>query len=522
MKKKKTLKYVLIALVLLVSFFGVYMILTLNIPDMSLNNKEKLILIGIDAADMELIHELVDKGELPNFENFFEEGSYGILHSPSCYSPISWTEILTGKTKEKHGIYDYLTPDRTRWNNRYDLKSRRVWDYLNDNNLTVGVLNHYFTWPAEEVNGFMISHYTNGTLSVYPPTLQNVSYKRKYRPSSMNSISETCDKILWLFKFKPEFYTFMDTKLYAVTSTYWKYFKPEIFNITSEEEVNWGYGKIVRAHSKWDECLGRIELSAEDYDIIIVSDHGLGANPDGSIYYTLSFEKLFSDIGLSNEILGFFRSWLEEQHNYPNNLEGEYTAELLAPSNPESIDKIKKIFIELSYLDGTKVFENVTVSSKFLMVYANNSKLKSNPIRDPEENLLLEYNIPVIVQTMNMTSTIILTEHSGDHPVGEDGIILAKGPNIKRNFKITNASTYDITPTILYLYGIPIPDDMDGHVLKEMIKPKTRLKLFLRKIFKTARHNSAEKQIETQIIANISEPEDKERIDLLRRLGYLV
>jgi predicted AlkP superfamily phosphohydrolase/phosphomutase len=46
-----------------------------------------------------------------------------------------------------------------------------------------------------------------------------------------------------------------------------------------------------------------------------------------------------------------------------------------------------------------------------------------------------------------------------------EGIFIACGPHIERGTTIDNATQYDITPTILYLQGQPIPSDMDGKVL---------------------------------------------------------
>ena len=45
------------------------------------------------------------------------------------------------------------------------------------------------------------------------------------------------------------------------------------------------------------------------------------------------------------------------------------------------------------------------------------------------------------------------------------GIFIAHGPHIKRGAMVANACLYDIAPTILYLQGHPIPQDMDGRVL---------------------------------------------------------
>jgi predicted AlkP superfamily phosphohydrolase/phosphomutase len=49
------------------------------------------------------------------------------------------------------------------------------------------------------------------------------------------------------------------------------------------------------------------------------------------------------------------------------------------------------------------------------------------------------------------------------------GIFVASGPQIKQGTTITNATIYDIAPTILYLQGHPFPRDMDGQVLTDML-----------------------------------------------------
>lgn len=50
------------------------------------------------------------------------------------------------------------------------------------------------------------------------------------------------------------------------------------------------------------------------------------------------------------------------------------------------------------------------------------------------------------------------------------GIFIACGPKIKKDAKVNNIKIYDIAPTILHLFGLPIPKDMDGKVLKNLFK----------------------------------------------------
>lgn len=48
------------------------------------------------------------------------------------------------------------------------------------------------------------------------------------------------------------------------------------------------------------------------------------------------------------------------------------------------------------------------------------------------------------------------------------GIFMAYGPQIKKGETLSIATHYDITPTLLYLQGHPIPNDMDGKVLTDI------------------------------------------------------
>jgi len=62
------------------------------------------------------------------------------------------------------------------------------------------------------------------------------------------------------------------------------------------------------------------------------------------------------------------------------------------------------------------------------------------------------------------------TGKSGSHR--DDGIFLALGPVIKADAGTDKASIMDVAPTILHLSGVPIPKEMDGRVLEEILTPE--------------------------------------------------
>lgn len=57
--------------------------------------------------------------------------------------------------------------------------------------------------------------------------------------------------------------------------------------------------------------------------------------------------------------------------------------------------------------------------------------------------------------------------HTGNHRL--EGILLAKGPEIKPGYHLGTASVLDITPTVLHLMGLSLPPGFDGRPLHELL-----------------------------------------------------
>lgn len=59
---------------------------------------------------------------------------------------------------------------------------------------------------------------------------------------------------------------------------------------------------------------------------------------------------------------------------------------------------------------------------------------------------------------------------TGDHRL--EGMIVGVGPAFEQGAAPKGANLRDIAPTILHLLGVPVPADMDGRVLTELLKPE--------------------------------------------------
>jgi predicted AlkP superfamily phosphohydrolase/phosphomutase len=75
---------------------------------------QKLVILGFDGMDPQLLRKWMDEGKLPNISKLAKGGGMFPLqttHSPE--SPTAWASFATGVNAGKHNIYDFLVRDTT-------------------------------------------------------------------------------------------------------------------------------------------------------------------------------------------------------------------------------------------------------------------------------------------------------------------------------------------------------------------------------------------------------------------------
>jgi predicted AlkP superfamily phosphohydrolase/phosphomutase/tetratricopeptide (TPR) repeat protein len=126
--------------------------------------KTKVLLIGWDAADWKIIHQLVDAGKMPHMAGFIEEGVIGNLATlyPEL-SPMLWTSIATGKRPFKHGILGFTEPDPHSGGIRpitnISRKTKAIWNILSQTGKRCNIVGWWPSHPVEPINGVMISNH---------------------------------------------------------------------------------------------------------------------------------------------------------------------------------------------------------------------------------------------------------------------------------------------------------------------------------------------------------------------------
>ena len=295
----------------------------------------KILIVGIDGLDWPRVNRMVDEGRMPNVERLRAEGASGVLHSIRPFvSPTIWTCIATGKTEEKHGINGFLvnTPDPTNTapSTSNMRKVKALWQILSAAERTVGVIGWLVTYPADTVNGYLISSHATLALSgkrgavapnqtdewlnegVYPPDIwseveDNVYHEEDVTDSIVQSfIASSRDRAMKEDKIRTsslaKFYAsdmtsltlarhFFETRPADFNAVYfrgcdmashffWRFMEPETWKKEIPKETIETFAPVVeRYYALADSLLGEmLELVDDDTIVLLISDHGFSGH----------------------------------------------------------------------------------------------------------------------------------------------------------------------------------------------------------------------------------------------------
>jgi predicted AlkP superfamily phosphohydrolase/phosphomutase len=73
---------------------------------------KKLIILGIDGMDPQLLRQFMREGKMPNFARLASQGDFRELTtSIPPQSPVAWSNLITGMNAGGHGIFDFIHRD---------------------------------------------------------------------------------------------------------------------------------------------------------------------------------------------------------------------------------------------------------------------------------------------------------------------------------------------------------------------------------------------------------------------------
>lgn len=523
-----------------------------------LGSETKVLLIGIDGLTWRVINPLVRENRLPDTAKLIKRGVYGNLESldPSL-SPLLWTSIATGKRPEKHDIWGWDTYEKRKSGpvpfRSFHRKTKAIWNILSENGKSVGVCNWLITWPPEKVNGFMVPFYWDWTepsqgLDLFYPRELVSELPQTKREEYFRNLKINSEQDEWLGDFnyelslvskissylqnkeKVDFFTLYLEGLDPIQHKFWKFMEPEhfdrkIWNLTEENIAK--YKNVIRdSYEQTDQLLGQLlNRIDEDTVVIVVSDHGFRP-VTGLPGVRIDFDKILEKVGLLKFKPNSKEVDLSQTKAYSFKpclgVTRIYVVINVVDKNSSEFKQLRSQLVDLvsniRNPGGETVFEEVNEKVNLDEAYADKVDLI---IDQTETTFIGEGDKPIYIYEKKypLDSFIIespsLKDVSGGHDK-YDGVIIIAGRNIKKGVGITDATLLDITPTILYLMGLPVAKDMDGKVLTQAIEPS-----FLEK--NPIRYIDSYDKKETIQIPKKEEitPYDKELLEKLKALGYI-
>lgn len=130
---------------------------------MSKRLAKKLLIIGWDGADWQILKPLMEQGRLPMLSHLVSQGVMGNFASMEpMISPMLWTTMATGKPPYEHGICGFIEPDRDseigiRLATSRSRRCPAFWNILSDQGLNTHVAGWYVSHPAEAIRGVCVS-----------------------------------------------------------------------------------------------------------------------------------------------------------------------------------------------------------------------------------------------------------------------------------------------------------------------------------------------------------------------------
>lgn len=291
--------------------------------------KNKVLLIGWDAADWRLIHPLIRQGSMPNLAKLMQEGVSGNLMTlDPPLSPMLWTSIATGKYPHKHGVLGFVEPNPRSTNIRpihvTSRKVKAIWNILMQRSYKVHQVGWWPSHPAEPINGISVSNFyqrSNNPIeehwsilekTIHPKEKEDIFAALRVHPDELtwthlqpfipngyevNQEDErTHQLLLSLRKIIAACSTIHSAATYIMEQEDWdfmavyqdaidhfghgfmKYHPPQQSHIP-KELYDIFYNVITAAYRYHDMMLGQLmELAGEEATVVLVSDHGF--HPD--------------------------------------------------------------------------------------------------------------------------------------------------------------------------------------------------------------------------------------------------
>jgi len=490
--------------------------------------KERVLIIGLDGARLDIIKKWIDEGALPHLKKIIEHGISGNLRTVfPPHSMLAWTSFMTGTNPGKHGIYNIQlqTPGtyELRVPNATMVKSKTIFRALSEHGFTVASINIPMTYPPQKVNGAVVSCWLTppGAKYTYPPELQKeldrIGYK--IQPSALHKTEKDFEKDVYdatekRFEALKMILEKYDWSLAAVLDTGTEHMHHNYASFLDKEHPDYRDGQedVVKKYysfvgGKIGEIIEflqtRYERKGDSVHVFIISDHGFGPSY-GKIYLNNVLKKygwfkekkrfsatgrifeFLESSGIANRLrnllkVGFFDMMPDFvkkkiEIGRAGSVDADWTNTKAYCTGILGDIRINLVGREPEGIVTAEEYEKLRDEiiekikndediGKYVAGVYKREELYTGPEVKTIPDLYVDFNKCCTSSPKTPDNEFMgKRTDAGYHTM--DGIIIVKGPNIKEGVEIKDAELIDIAPTVMSLLGLEPEKGMDGKVLE--------------------------------------------------------
>jgi Tfp pilus assembly protein PilF/predicted AlkP superfamily phosphohydrolase/phosphomutase len=362
----------------------------------------KLLVVGLDGLDWEIVDALVEQGRLPTIGRLIDEGvGAKLLTISPMLSPVIWTTIATGVEPSRHGVIDFLVQDSEDGTRQPVTSAQRevptFWEMLSRSGVEVGITGWWASWPADAVRGYLVS--------------DRIAYQLfGYRSDPDDAQGKT-----W----PPELYDRIRPWIIPPDSVPWEELRPYLDGARTEPEA---------FDSEERKLL-------EEFRTLLAS---------GRTYLEIG-DRLRNEQRPGLEVIYF------EGTDTVGHLFMPYRPPLLPGVDPRRFESFSSI-VDRYYETADRYLAQLLEG------------------RDDSWTVMVVSDHGFATDATRPRST----DSRVGHGAAADwhrrfGVLILSGAHVRRGVRLGETSVYDIAPTILALYGQPVPRSWPGHVLGEAL-----------------------------------------------------
>jgi predicted AlkP superfamily phosphohydrolase/phosphomutase len=162
-------------------------------------------------------------------------------------------------------------------------------------------------------------------------------------------------------------------------------------------------------------------------------------------------------------------------------------------------------------------FRDPRTGRKLIGQVIRREEVYSGPYLDQAPDLILRPDEPSdiffgLADFGHRATVSTVYRYSGMHR--DHGMLIMSGPGIRQSGEIEGAAIQDLAPTILHVMGLPVPLDMDGHVLVDAFEDDY-MEAFPPRVVDPSDARAVEEEV------GFTEEGEKEILERLRGLGYM-